>query len=322
MAWRFEPGDDLQNAFRRVAAEEIARVRSSLGAPDADRNAVIHEARQSFKRLRALTRLAKPQLGADFDAENRRWRDAGRLLSGSRDTTVLLETFDKLVAEGGAKVSPGDVGRLRSRIAATGATKGAAENNNQVQEALGLLDDAEHAVARLRWPSSTRTLVRGLHKSQARLRRKWRKAHETGEADALHSWRKCVKDQAAQLSLFRRVVHNGLRERRNEEKQAAEILGNEHDLWLLGERLAEMRLPQGSARTRDVLRKEIEKHRNKLRREAFEKGETFSSEKSKSFAKAIGEAWVKASKRKVRKKRGKARRANGAARARTTSPAP
>ena len=95
MTWRFEPGEGLQNAFRRVAAEEIARVRSSLGAPDADRNAVIHEARQGFKRLRGLTRLAKPQLGADFDAENRRWRDAGRLLSGSRDITVLLETFDK-----------------------------------------------------------------------------------------------------------------------------------------------------------------------------------------------------------------------------------
>ena len=71
-----------------------------------------------------------------------------------------------------------------------------------------------------------------------------------------------------------------------------------------------------------MLREEIGKHRDKLRREAFEKGETFSSEKPKSFAKAIGEAWVKASKRKVRKKRGKARRANGAARASATSPAP
>jgi len=321
MAWRFEPGEGLEDAFRRVAVEEIARVRSSLGAPDADRNAAIHEARQGFKRLRGLTRLAKPRLGADFDAENRRWRDAGRLLSGSRDITVLLETFDKLAANGGAKLSASSVGRLRSRIAATGAN-GAAENSDQMQDALRLLSDAEQAVVRLRWPSSMRMLVRGLHKSQARLRRKWKKARETGEADALHSWRKCVKDQAAQLRLFRRVVNNGLRERRNEEKQAAEILGNEHDLWLLGERLAEMSLPQRLAQTRDQLRNEIEKHRDKLRREAFEKGEEFSSEKPKSFAGDIGAAWVKASKRKARKNRSKIRRAAGAARSGPTSPAP
>lgn len=322
MAWRFEPGECLQDGFRRVAAEEIARVRSGLSNPGTDRNAVIHEARQGFKRLRALTRLARPQLGADFDAENRRWRDAGRLLSGSRDTTVLLETFDKLVADGGAKVSPADVGRMRSRLAATGAPNGAAEQNDHVQETLSLLEDAEQGVANLKWPSSARTLVQGLHNGQARLRRKWKTAHETGEADALHSWRKCVKDQAAQLRLFRRVAHNGLRGRRSEEKQAAEILGDEHDLWLLGERLAEMTLPQRLARTRDLLREEIEKHRDKLRREAFEKGEAFSSEKPKSFATAIVEAWVKASKRKARKKRGRDRRAEGAARIGATSPAP
>jgi CHAD domain-containing protein len=321
MTWRFEPGERLQNEFHRVAAEEIARVRTGLGDPGADKNAAIHSARQGFKRLRALTRLGKTQLDADFEAENRRWRDAGRLLSGSRDTTVLLETFDKLVADGGAKLSPGDTARLRSRLAATGAPNGVAEQNDHMQEALQLLDDAEQRVASLHWPSSTRALVRGLHKGQARLRRKWRKAHETGAADALHSWRKCVKDQAAQLRLFRRVVHNGLRDRRNEEKQAAEILGEEHDLWLLGDRLAGITLPQGAARTRDMLRDEIEKQRDKLRREAFKKGETFSSEKPKSFARAIGEAWGKASKRKAGKKR-KARRANGATRVSAISPAP
>ena len=66
MAWRFEPGEGLRKAFRRVSAEEIAKVRAGLSGPEADRDKAIHEARQAFKRLRALVRLAKPPLGSDF----------------------------------------------------------------------------------------------------------------------------------------------------------------------------------------------------------------------------------------------------------------
>ena len=54
MAWRFEPGEGVRSAFRRVSAEEIAKVRSGLTGPEDNRDKAIHEARQGFKRLRAL----------------------------------------------------------------------------------------------------------------------------------------------------------------------------------------------------------------------------------------------------------------------------
>jgi CHAD domain-containing protein len=234
---------------------------------------------------------------------------------------VLLETFDELIADCGGKVPADGVGRIRTRLAKTRTANGAAEND-QVSDALRLLDDAEQAVSKLRWPNSARTLTRGIHQSQRRLHRKWKKAHESEEADALHSWRKCVKDQAAQLRLFRKNLPGGLRDRRNEEKQTAEVLGNEHDLWLLGERLGVMTLPQSLENTRDILREEIEKHREKLRREAFEMGEAFSSDKPSAFAKSIADAWSKASKRKARKKRGKSRKPDSVARVSAISPAP
>ena len=68
MAWRFEPGEDLKKAFRRVAEEEIASVRAGL-AGEADRASAIHEARQGFKRLRALAGLRHLRLA---DASRRR----------------------------------------------------------------------------------------------------------------------------------------------------------------------------------------------------------------------------------------------------------
>jgi CHAD domain-containing protein len=320
--WRFEPAAGLSSAFRRAALEEIAGVRDILCSGGGDWNEAVHSARQSFKRLRALTRLAKPQLGADFDTENRRWRDAGRLLSSSRETTVLLQTFDKLIADCGGEVSADGVAQLRARLTKTRQTNGATYNSGRAEDILRLLDDAEIAISKLRWPNSARTLVRGLALGQRRLRRKWKKAYRTNEAVALHSWRKCMKDQAAQLRLFRVVLNKAMRDRRSDEKDTAELLGDEHDLWLLHERLCEMTLPQGLAGTRDFLSREIAAHRDKLRREAFGKGEAFSAEKPKVFADAVGDAWAKATKRKPKKRRSNPRRAGGRERSAATSPTP
>jgi CHAD domain-containing protein len=316
MAWRFEPGEGLRKAFRRVSAEEIAKVRAGLAGPEASRDKAIHEARQAFKRLRALVRLAKPPLGSDFAGENRRWRDAGRLLSGSRDITVLLQCFDTLVSESGA-LPARTVKRLRSRIAATGAKNGANDIEEKLRKVLVLLDDAEASVAELDWPNSKRALLHGFRRGQKRLRRDWEEACKDARPDALHSWRKRVKDQSAQLRLFRRAVPPAFRARIVDEKETAELLGNEHDLWLLCERLRADPMPSDLAGIRDLLLGEIESRRNALRGQAFKKGEDFSSQKAKAFADVIGSAWDKAIERGTKKRR-KRRRANGAAAA--TSP--
>lgn len=307
MAWRFEPGEDLQSAFRRVSAEEIAKVRSGLTASEVNRDRSIHEARQGFKRLRALVRLAEPPLAADFADENRRWRDAGRLLSGSRDTTVLLQCFDRLVADGGAHAEGDGIGCLRQQIAANGTGDGAAHVEENVRQVLAILDAAESSIAGLNWPEGKGALLRGFHRGQKRLRKDWKAAREDVEPDALHSWRKRIKDQAAQLRLFRGLMPAGLRTRRNDEKETAELLGDEHDLWLLAERLQSASIPAELAGLRDRLSEEIGRRRSDLQRQAFRKGGEFSAEKPRAFARAIGAAWDKAARRQTN---GRRKRAN------------
>jgi len=319
MAWRFEPGEGIRNAFRRVSAEEIARVRVALSGPEAERDDAVHESRQAFKRLRALVRLAKPPLGSDFAAEDRRWRDAGRLLSGSRDTTVLLQSFDKLVASRGSDLPARAIERVRSGIAGARARNGAAHMDENLRQVLLLLDEAETSVAALDWPNSRRALLHGFHRGQKRLRRDWKLAHKHEAPEMLHSWRKRVKDQAAQLRLFRRVVPPGFRERIGAEKETAELLGDEHDLWLLAEHLRAETLPSDAAAARDLLLDEIERRRTALRKQAFERGREFSSQKEDEFSRLIGKAWDKASRSRARKGAGKAR-GNGATRPGLTSP--
>ncbi len=303
MVWRFEQGEDLRQAFRRVAEEEIARIRAGLAAGEADRARAIHVARQGFKRLRALARLARPTLGRRFAATNRGWRDAGRLLSGSRDRTVLMESFDKLVANCGLDLPASAIRSLRNRILEGAAVPAPGETDAKIEEVIELIDVAAQDVAALSWPKSSEALVAGFHRSQRELRKSWKRARKEGSPEALHDWRKRVKDQSAQLRLFRNIVPATLKALRDDAKETAEYLGEEHDLWMLSNRLSEITIPPRKAR--DLLLKTVGERRAVLRREAFELGERFSSNSPKAFAREVGEAWEAASPAPTKKPRRK-----------------
>jgi CHAD domain-containing protein len=310
MAWRFEGGEDLSEAFRRVAEEEIARVRAGFDAGEGNRARAIHAARQGFKRLRALARLARPTLGSRYAAENRRWRDAGRLLSGSRDRTVLEECFDTLVADDGIDLPTRTIETLKKCVLADSPAPSSAETEASVEQVLEVLDAV--ADIGLAWPRSSSDLRHGLRKSQAQLRKAWKAACRDGSPDALHNWRKRVKDQSAQLRLFRSIVPEALLELRSAAKETAEHLGEEHDLWLLSERLSDMSVPKTVAKARAKLLSVIKERRTDLRRKAFERGEGFSSRSAKAFAREVSDAWDEASKRAGKKSR---RRRPGGSRA-------
>ena len=307
MAWRFEPGEGLQQAFRRVSLEEIAKVRASLGGTDGDRGEAIHEARQAFKRLRALCRLARPALGANFAAENRRWRDAGQLLSDSRDMTVVLESFDSLAAECSTNRK---MARLRARLAGSGARNGSDDFKEKLRQLFALLDNAETSAAELAWPSSEPVLLRGFKRTQKRLRRDWKAARKEPASERFHCWRKRTKDQSAQLRLFRRILPPACHHRIDVEKETAELLGQDHDLWVLSERLRSALIPGDLADARDLLLAKIEKQRAELQREAFHKGKSFSSQKAKALAQSVGKAWEKALARVEKKRQRRAKGAN------------
>ncbi len=305
MAWRFEPGENLSVAFRRVAEEEVGKIRAAL-AGDTPRATGIHEARQSFKRLRALLRLA-----GSSSHDQRLFRDAGRRLSGSRDQTVILESFDKIVA--GSDLPRDEVDALRAHLAGNGHAGGGADTEAGIRAVLGLLDEASQRMAALPWPEDAEALAKALKRSQARLGKAWKKARKSGKPPTLHEWRKRVKDQAAQLRLLRRVASPSLRARHADEKKAAELIGEEHDFWMLAERLSAAGFPDRFVATRDRLIATIAARRAALCKEAFKLGKRFSAQKPKAFARELTKAWERAD---------RASRKAAAAEKRATSPQP
>ncbi|MCW3057232.1 MAG: domain containing protein, partial [Solirubrobacterales bacterium] len=91
------PGELPVHGLRRMALGQLDLAIGLLGGGRPDEKAV-HEIRKALKRLRALVRLLRHELGEEaFARESAALRDAGRRLAGARDAEVLLDTLDSLL---------------------------------------------------------------------------------------------------------------------------------------------------------------------------------------------------------------------------------
>jgi CHAD domain-containing protein len=86
---------------------------------DRDPGKAVHEARKALKRSRAVVRLARDELGDDvYRRENSAFRDAGRRLSGARDSEVIVQTLEALCARYRRELPPHKVEGLHAQLEA------------------------------------------------------------------------------------------------------------------------------------------------------------------------------------------------------------
>jgi CHAD domain len=236
----------------------------------------VHETRKALKRVRALMRLLEGELGAKrAERERAVLRDAAARLAGARDAEVMVSTLDALVARHPRKLG-GRRGVVelradleRERMRASARTLGDAATRELVAEELA---EVRARVASWRLPakrSAAKLTGPGLEHIYRAGRRGGRRAGRRGAGPrALHRWRKHVKDlrYAAEVLDVAGVARraDGL----------GEMLGEEHDLMLLAERVrAHKRLRRRRKRTRKRLLRAIARRRRRLRERALREGE-------------------------------------------------
>jgi CHAD domain-containing protein len=302
MAARFNTAERLDQAFARVAAEEAIAVRAALAdAPD-DAEQAVHRARRGIKRVRALLRLARPQLGKRYRRVNRAWREAALTLAGERDAAVALASFEKIAETCRDELPAQKLAAIRSCL--TASTTGANERRaSPADAAKSALDAAECLTTPLKWPRSETDLEAGLRRAQQRLRASWRRARRDTDADTLHEWRKRLKDMAAQTGFLRKVLSEEAAQRRAEMQELAEVLGEEHDLAILCRRLDEVTLPPGTKKSSAKLMRAVAERQGELRRAALEKAAGLGAQTPKAFAREIVGRWSRARKDKRKEQR-------------------
>jgi CHAD domain-containing protein len=264
----------------------------------------VHETRKAFKRMRTLLRLLEDELGEDAaDREQVLLREAARKLAGARDSEVLVSTLETLMHEHPRRLEhrPG-VKRLHARLHAERERAIAQLLSDQLTRADVLSDLREMRSRMYAWRPPAKPGISGVERGYRRLYAKGRRRYERaagasgGRAAAMHRWRKSVKDlryAAEALSRQRepatpRVAVGGVsplrpvggaKRRRRKDPSArlarradrlGERLGEEHDLFVLAQRVRDPSCGRG---TRRSLLKIINSRRKRLRRRALRDGE-------------------------------------------------
>ncbi|HMD52405.1 MAG TPA: CHAD domain-containing protein [Solirubrobacteraceae bacterium] len=321
------PGEGLAEGLRRMALGQVDLAVEKLGGAGegvAGEEAV-HDTRKALKRLRALVRLLRDELGASaFAREDDALAQLGGRLAGARDSEVMLGTLEELVRRNPHELGRRKgVARLRRRLAAEhdwmerkvlgdplvrGEVLAGLQAVRATMAAWSLPDDGEIGLVE---PGLRRIYRQG----RARYRRV---AHGRGDRMAtMHQWRKRVKDlRYATEMLDRRDQIAGrdngrahgrstrggdaerLRRLARRADALGELLGEDHDLALLAELVRAagkrrgalgVRIGRGSRR---ALLKAIARRQRRLRRDAMRQGERLYRSPPKQFIRGVRAAYL------------------------------
>ena len=239
MGYHLRTHEDVQEGVRRIASEQIQKAIREIDDSTMDRHEVVHRLRKRCKKLRGLLRLVRPELEDVYASENAFFRDLSRELSFVRDSQALIEAWDRL-AEASADVSSASVALVREylthlREKVTGEDEDLNRRLEPVRESL------QQSLARV----STWTLrdggfdavEGGLMQNYRRARKAMRHAYEASASEFFHEWRKRVKYHWHHARLLRNISPRLMRPHRRMAAELGELLGQDHDLAVLKQRL-------------------------------------------------------------------------------------
>ena len=211
------PSDPVGSELVRIADAEIDLALEHAQAIATEPSESIHQCRKSLKRLRALARLAKGNKDSDWRAIDSRLGDAGRLLSASRDASVLGHTMNRLAsASGPPAIAPG--------IAALAS----AETKELILLLQALKPDLDAFLGDRE--ADLPSLYAALESSYRECGKRLERYAADGHPEQAHDWRKAVQRFANQLVLFAGLIPDTTDELLPSLHELAGLLGEYQDL--------------------------------------------------------------------------------------------
>jgi CHAD domain-containing protein len=232
VARQFQPDRDAAEEVQRVASEELAQAMEFLSTKELDLDTAVHEARKRIKRLRALLRLVRGELGSVFDDVNDELRATARRLASAREAAATLEAIDRLKADKGNDVP--DELFAAARETFRGRTPNRASLGDLLETSARNLEGVAKAIDGAELDGSGFGLLKpGFRRTYRTARRRLNEAMRSHTAEAFHELRKSVKAHQHQLHFLELAWPELLTLRREALSDLSELLGQHHDLALL-----------------------------------------------------------------------------------------
>jgi CHAD domain-containing protein len=276
--YRLKRSEPLPEGIARVARGRIDDAIDELsGTTDSSPEEAVHNARKDLKKLRALLRLARGELGTSvYRREAACFRDAAAALSGARDADVMIATLEKLELDDTVS------GPLRQALEAHRLRTSGGGRRQAAAEAVEMLSEARARI--VDWPledDSFAALEPGLRRTYRRGRREWRAMRKAPTTEGLHEWRKRTKELWYAHELLRSLWKPVMKAVGDEAHELSERLGDDHDLAVLLEWAQEHAAPAPE------LVEAVEERRRILLQEALGLGARLYADRPKVFMRRL-----------------------------------
>ena len=290
MSFELEPGETVGTGVRRIVDEQLAEALDELrNSKPAKADETVHAARKRFKRIRAMVRLIREELGEEtFAHENASFRDSGASLAEARDAAVLVQTLDRLKD----RLDPEVFAPARKLLLARRRmiSRRVLKDGNGLESVARAAEQARDRVAG--WTidhDGFRALRPGLQRIYRDGRRAYKLCQPGAHADLFHEWRKQVKNLWHQLEILEPIWPEVMKKLADECHALADALGQDHDLAVL-RTVLEAEAPTSAGQPSPLLQA-IEADRSDLQRCARTLGARIFAEKPKAFVARLARYW-------------------------------
>jgi CHAD domain-containing protein len=292
MAFEFKRKESVRKAVKRFGCQQIEQALADL--KHCHRLEAVHKIRKKIKALRALLRLVRDAVPrSDYRACCKGLREAADLLSGARDAHVKVNALACLIGRFRSELGPRPFRETHSLLAADCREQQAALSRSRapakVERVLRKLRGMFASLDLKR--SGWRALGPGIRHAYRDGRRGFRLARTKGIPENFHEWRKRAKDLFYQIELLCPIWPEQMEAVRTELKQLGQLLGDDHDLFLLSEPETAKRFRKRAPAEAEALEALVAEQQRDLRQKALALGARFYHEKPDSFCKRLAHYW-------------------------------
>lgn len=246
--FRLGVAEPLPDGLKRLTLSEIESATSRFYDGEEVFSEAVHESRKSTKRVRAVLRLIRDEVGDKIYRFEDGWmRDAGRMLAPLRDSFAIVDSFDVLHRIYGHLLVDGALEEVRGRLVSR-RNRLETQVMEDPQIVSGVVERLERAHGRYsNWATEASgrsvygggirdefsAIGPGFKRTYDRGRRQMVRAYKAPTPLNFHEWRKNVKYLRHQMELMTPLWPEVVVGMAITFERVGEMIGQDHDLSIL-----------------------------------------------------------------------------------------
>ena len=293
MSFCLQADESVEAGIKRIVNEELGQAVKEIDNRKLKRSEAIHEVRKHCKKIRGVLKLVRPQFEETYQLENAWFRDTAKGLAELRDTEAIIETYDSLLDQFSDQIDRRAFAPIRRALTL---------RQKKIIESVDLNQTLKKLRARLgtaaRRESNWKLRIEefegiegGLLATYRQARKTMVLAYEEPTAANFHEWRKQAKYHDFHMRLLRGLWKPVMRSVSKETDDLSDLLGDDHNLYVLHKTLLKSPKQYGKKRDIQVLLGLIDRRSAELRVEANTVGTRIFAEKPNAFGRRFRGYW-------------------------------